>query len=280
MSSLTITERRQLENAFAMGGGYVLQFSDQTYREFFGDLGIEIDAERYKADGTSKAKRMRCFWKLESDQVVARVLDAAVTHALELQWIRPEADPKDARHVENCRRIVARLRSSPGMVDIEALAPPTDERDFEAVYRAIRESIERGTPADALDRLHLWVVKYLRRRCEARGIETTKEKPLHSLMGEYVKALRGAGALRTEMAERILKSNIKLLESFNTVRNDDSFAHDNPLLSHDEAMLIVAHTAATVRFMRTIETSHPPKPKPQAPPSTPRAPWEDEEIPF
>jgi len=35
MSDLTSIERRKLERLLCMGGGYVLNFSDRTFREFF-----------------------------------------------------------------------------------------------------------------------------------------------------------------------------------------------------------------------------------------------------
>jgi hypothetical protein len=37
------------------------------------------------------------------------------------------------------------------------------------------------------------------------------------------------------------------------VRNNQSLAHDNPMLNHDEAMLIFRHVAATIRFLRDQE---------------------------
>ncbi|MHA6883100.1 abortive infection family protein [Ralstonia pseudosolanacearum] len=43
------------------------------------------------------------------------------------------------------------------------------------------------------------------------------------------------------------------LEAMNTVRNDQSLAHDNPMLNHDEAVLIVSHIGGLVRFLKTIE---------------------------
>ncbi|EOI7012595.1 hypothetical protein ACMVLY_003524 [Salmonella enterica subsp. enterica serovar Derby] len=47
MADLTAFERRKLEKLFGMGGGYVLNFSDRTYSEFFIDYRVEIDAAQY-----------------------------------------------------------------------------------------------------------------------------------------------------------------------------------------------------------------------------------------
>ena len=37
------------------------------------------------------------------------------------------------------------------------------------------------------------------------------------------------------------------------MRNNQSFAHDNPILNYEEALLIFNHAAASVRFLRAIE---------------------------
>lgn len=81
----------------------------------------------------------------------------------------------------------------------------------------------------------------------------TREKPLHSLFGEYVECLRDGGFTESEMALRILKSSISTLVAFNDVRNNRSLAHDNPVLHYDEALLIFNHIASSVRFLRSLE---------------------------
>jgi hypothetical protein len=108
-------------------------------------------------------------------------------------------------------------------------------------------------PEAGLDRLHTFVTKFVRTLCEGRDITVTREKPLHSLFGEYVKRLRDSDQLQSEMTARILKSAISVLEAFNDVRNNQSLAHDNPILNYDESLLIFNHVASAVRFIRTLE---------------------------
>lgn len=43
MSDLTVFEKRKLEKLLGMGSGYVLNFSDRTYSEFFISYNIEIE---------------------------------------------------------------------------------------------------------------------------------------------------------------------------------------------------------------------------------------------
>jgi hypothetical protein len=93
----------------------------------------------------------------------------------------------------------------------------------------------------------------MRACCEGRGISCPREKPLHSIFGEYVKRLRQEGQIESDMSERILKSSISVLEAFNDVRNNQSLAHDNRTLGYDESLLIFNHVASSIRFIRSIE---------------------------
>jgi hypothetical protein len=65
-----------IDDLFEMGGGYVLDFSNQTFSEFFSDeLGVNIYDSRFEINGTSKAKRLRCYLRQTSlDEVVKTIL--------------------------------------------------------------------------------------------------------------------------------------------------------------------------------------------------------------
>jgi hypothetical protein len=66
-----------LDDLFQMGGGYVLKFSDRTFAQFFDEeLQINIDDPRYSRNGTSKAKRLRCFLQMADKATVVRALHA------------------------------------------------------------------------------------------------------------------------------------------------------------------------------------------------------------
>ncbi len=74
MSRLTDVEKRYLEKLLGMQSGYVLDYSDATFGEFFSCHKIDIHGRKYQIYGTSKAKKMRAFWEQESDGLVGQVL--------------------------------------------------------------------------------------------------------------------------------------------------------------------------------------------------------------
>ncbi|MGA9869491.1 MAG: restriction endonuclease [Acetobacteraceae bacterium] len=66
-----------IDKIFQMEGGYVLDFSDRAMTQFFAEeLNIDIDHPRYRDEGTSKAKRLRCFLRKEDTNHAVRTLNA------------------------------------------------------------------------------------------------------------------------------------------------------------------------------------------------------------
>ena len=70
---LSATDMRIVEQVLDMGDGYVLDFSNRTFADFFADLDVEIEPED---SGLSKAKRLRAFFRSASTSECARVLHA------------------------------------------------------------------------------------------------------------------------------------------------------------------------------------------------------------
>lgn len=107
MSSLTDIEKRYLEKLLGMQSGYVLDYSDATFGEFFKRHKVDIHGRKYQNYGTSKAKKMRAFWEQEPDAVVAPVLSEM------LDAYEADCDLNgrevDAGVLEKCRSVVSKL---------------------------------------------------------------------------------------------------------------------------------------------------------------------------
>ncbi len=264
MSDLKSAEKRKLERLFEMGSGHLLDFTHRTLAEFIEEhTGRDVYAQDYPQRGSgSKAWKLRAFWEVEPNHLCGKLIAALIDHRVE---VLAEAErqgtnvfaltrQKDEEHlVEECRRIATRLSQGSIVSEIAAIAAPVPEPDFEAVAREVQEAIRRNQPEVGLDRLHTFVVKFVRTLCTQRGITVTRDRPLHSLFGEYVKALRAEGLIESQMTERLLKSSISTMEGLNDVRNERSLAHDNPMLNYEESLLIFNHVAATVRFVKALE---------------------------
>jgi hypothetical protein len=252
MSDLTPLEVRKLEKLFDMSSGYVLSFSNKSMADFFVEMRIDIYAEQYATFGSSKANRLRCFWKHAPNNLVGRSIEQMILHAIEEGF--PAAVDASQAKIDEARGIAQRLLADQPVSELDSLVALSDERDFDAVAEQVRDAIEKNQPEVGLDRLHTFVHKFLRVCCEDYDIEITSQKPLHSVLGEYLRALKRDGMFETEMSERIIKSSISTLESFNDVRNNRSLAHDNPILGYEESLLIFNHVASSIRYLRSIRT--------------------------
>lgn len=76
MPSIRPIDLRTLDTIFGMEGGYVLDFSNRTFSEFFqNEFNIDIDDATYAEDGGSKGKRLKCFLKKVKPEVAVKVLE-------------------------------------------------------------------------------------------------------------------------------------------------------------------------------------------------------------
>lgn len=89
MSSLESIEKIIFEKLFDRGG-YVLDFTDQRYAEFFRENGIDINDSKYQFNGSSKMKRLRAFWEIEPDAVVGIILEKLLNYACTIKPVSQE----------------------------------------------------------------------------------------------------------------------------------------------------------------------------------------------
>lgn len=129
MSSLKTVEKVQLEELLEMGGGYVLDFTNNTFAEFFRDnAGIDIYDDKYAINGDSKAWRLRAFWETEPDALVGKVLSELMAY-----WRFKNKTPDNTQTIAamRCEQIVGRLLGQ----KVEHDDPQADflDRDLEGV---------------------------------------------------------------------------------------------------------------------------------------------------
>jgi hypothetical protein len=107
MSSLKYPEKQVFEKLFNRNG-YVLDFTDRTFAEFFRDYDINIDEKKYKKFGTSKMNRLRAFWELEPDTIVEKVLKGLLQHYLNITNQINEEDKTKAQCI--IRRLSGKIK--------------------------------------------------------------------------------------------------------------------------------------------------------------------------
>ncbi len=75
MSKLTFKHKAIMEQLFEMESGYVLGFSNNTFRTFMAEqTDIDVYLEPGYIEESSKAKKLRRFWNNEEDSIVGKVI--------------------------------------------------------------------------------------------------------------------------------------------------------------------------------------------------------------
>lgn len=105
MADISYIEKNRLEKLFGMKSGYVLNFSDKTFREFvFGSTGKDIYDSDYNYASGSKANRLRAFWDLEPDPIVGKLLDDLLSYLSD-----EDEEVSESTLFANCRAVASKL---------------------------------------------------------------------------------------------------------------------------------------------------------------------------
>jgi hypothetical protein len=122
MSDLTHMEKRKLEKLFGMSSGYVLNFSNNSIQAFITDVcGKDIYDRTYDNGSGSKANRLRMFWQVEPNFIVAKVLRDMLSLAAEPESGVTRQDEEYGQLWIDCDRIVKRLEQSAPVPELDAI---------------------------------------------------------------------------------------------------------------------------------------------------------------
>lgn len=121
------------------GAGYVLDFTDPTFSQFFQDeIGVDIDDPRFVTDGRSKWKRLRSFLRTVDDHRILKTLVALWEYRNAVPGLA-KRHPLDPETENSYRRIVERFGGNlPGKAT--ATSPP-EPMPTEAVLSRLKEQL-------------------------------------------------------------------------------------------------------------------------------------------
>ncbi len=108
-----VTEKKILEKFFEMESGYVLDFSNRTFEEFFNDtFGINIYDEKYNYNSGSKANRLRAFWDIESNIMVSECIIKMIEWWETTNLINGKTPKENQKELASrCKIIAANIRT-------------------------------------------------------------------------------------------------------------------------------------------------------------------------
>ena len=113
----------------AWADGYVLDFSNRTYAEFFREeLRVDIDEPRWAVQGGSKAKRLRYYLRRASPQTVLDTLSALWEYR-EASGVTHDYPELDERVRAAFSRIIERFGGTPLAPEASSTAPAPSRID-------------------------------------------------------------------------------------------------------------------------------------------------------
>lgn len=255
MANLFYKEKAILETLFDMCGGYVMDFSNSTFARFIGDV-VNIDV--YDGPGyteyASKANKLRQIWTNEPDNVVGTLLDALLEHCKDYRKRINNLTDEDIAKIGEMKLVAERLKGNSLCVEL----PQKKEVTMQTLKEDINNALARNKPELVLDRLHTFSTKLLRQICTDNGIATVNDNgdnyPLHSLAGMLKKKYEQNALFQSSFTANAIQNSISLFEKYNAIRNNQSYAHDNPILDKMEAEFAVRIMTDVITFIDRAET--------------------------
>lgn len=240
-----------VDQALGMTQRYVLDFTDKTFNDFIrARFGIDATAPTYLVDGTSKAKRLRALLRSMVPGAQAEILRAFWNHRQQTPSNFPvNLEPQVQ---EAFLAMISKLEGASQEIDLEIVEKFSDDRTLDELVEAIRRDINANKPHAALDRLHTYAMKKFGDLLARDGFETAPNDALHSRVGRYINNLRQTSQVG-EYSAKIAKSAVQVMEQFNHVRNSQSFAHDNEVLSLAEGRYVFESVLSLLRLIKALD---------------------------
>lgn len=216
MSSMTMAEKSRLERLFNMGTGYVLNFTDGSFGSLFGDFDVDIHASEYRTRGSSKANKLRTFWKLADDHLAGRVLVAMLDYHAERFT---EMDAPTQALAAQCREIAHRLMGAPRSLDpLKAVAVTFDAAHLQEQIRRMEQSIA-SDPALAIGTAKELVETCCKTILEQRGKPVKGMPEVSALTKDVLKELKlvPEGVPDASRGSDVIKG---ILRSLGSIGND------------------------------------------------------------
>ena len=216
MSSLNAGEKHILEQYLEMGGGYVLNFKDSSFGGIvFESVGIEIHDPKYSKSGTSKANKLRSFWRLESDHTVGTLLDAILKYIDDISY---QLKPSSIELNDKVKAIVQRLLSgTPILEPLKEHATVRNANHLAELIRRMHQSVDTD-PAVAIGTAKELIETCCKTILKERGKSLLGTLDIPTLTKETLKELKlvPEGVDESAKGSKVIKT---LLHNLGTIGN-------------------------------------------------------------
>jgi hypothetical protein len=265
MSSLSPGEKRDLEELLGMSGGYVLTFTNRTFADFVQwSVEKDIDAGNYAQGGSSKANRLRQFWRVEDDAIVGKLVSDL------LNYMDDEGDrfaTIDPPLIARCRAASNRLLAgAPDLRPLHEIETVLDASYVQAQVRRVEialradSTLALGTAKEMVETVCKTI---LRERGKPPG-ERLEISDLTKLVLEEIDlspAVAGPDAKGSDYSRRLLRNLAAIPSTLAELRNLHGTGHGKdgqaPGIHRRHAELAVGAAGVFCRFVVDAHKAQP-----------------------
>ena len=232
---------------YGLSGSNIVKFSNEYALKYNRKIPHGAYPFEAKNKRTALLENMLCFNAVEQFQIIKDLCELSSV-----------SDRKETKQVllklyERCGQYADK-----GVVSTLSLPQSSDDA-LQTLLNDIDHNIKQNTPELVLDRLHTFSCKFIRQICCENCISVKDNKgdfyPLHSLIGMLAKKYAENKYFESDFVVTSLKMNISIFEKYNSIRNNQSYAHDNDVLNKMEAEFVVKTIANFLCFINKIEES-------------------------
>ena len=228
--------KKLVQKYIGVEGGYLGDFSYRSHAEFYTDLELDIDPNKYS--GTTRERFMQILSQSTPD-IQATILDGILS-----RFAVGSNEKRTPALADEIRGWAVSLRSG-------AVPHPKPANTTDTVRRALADAeylLQKNGPASAVDRVHTALHGYQLGLCSDERISL----PPDASLTQVFKALRkshpafSSPSHRSQDLEKILNALASILDAMNPIRNQASVAHPNEVLLDDAEARLVLNASSTL----------------------------------
>jgi len=236
--------------------GYLGDFSYRTHREFYLDIGLDINP--YEYPGTTR-ERFESILQTSTPEIQARILGGIAS-----KYPVGSVEMRTEEAATRLREFIDRLG---GLSPVAHPSPKVTTRVVERALLDAEHLIGKQGATSAVDRMHTALHGYLLQVCTDATISVAREDSLPTLLKvireQHPAFLSGAG--RPADVTRILRGLGSVADSLLPLRNNASVAHPNDvLLEPPEAMLAINAARSILHYIDSRLSLHTVRPSLQS----------------
>ncbi|WP_449288917.1 abortive infection family protein [Methyloligella solikamskensis] len=256
---------RLIDEIFEMGGGYVLDFSNRSFAEFFEDeFGIDIYSGKYDARGTSKANHLRSLIELEDGYFVGQVLRKLWAYRGDMRGPQHIGTQEDMRDQEKLFGLIQKIEAGTRAPVTTSLSGAAGILNLDTVSRDLQRALDsaKTDPEDAVTAACSTVESVCRSILVELGEPLPAKKDIKGLFNAVKKPL-GLSPDRTDIDPQITDDVRKVLGGLATViegvgalrtHGGDAHGRERGYTRIDQRIASLAIHAASTAALFLIET--------------------------